>query len=255
MRAPDLHRLFDRLRGRRLASLVAITVAVPVLVSLGVAAHFWSTAGRLASYRPAEPSRLYAAPLVLRVGGPVDPVTLVADLRSLGYRRTSGAPGIGEMRVGAEALKIGLRRDARVGGGSRAAGASTLEVLFDSGRVRALHADGRALGSDAAVSLGRPLLYTYYDAELRECLPLRLDELPRHVVGAVLAAEDAGFFRHQGVAPVGIARAAWQDLRSGEVRSSTGLPEFGITGMTDVDGDLWIGTPQGKATIVRPADR
>ena len=45
------------------------------------------------------------------------------------------------------------------------------------------------------------------------------------------------------------------DLRSGEVRSSTGLPEFGITGMTDVDGDLWIGTPQGKATIVRPADR
>jgi hypothetical protein len=45
------------------------------------------------------------------------------------------------------------------------------------------------------------------------------------------------------------------DLRSGEVRSSTGLPEFGITGMTDVDGDLWIATPQGKATIVRPADR
>jgi penicillin-binding protein 1B len=201
-----------------LASLVAITVAVPVLVSLGVAAHFWSTAGRLASYRPAEPSRLYAAPLVLRVGGPVDPATLVADLRSLGYRRTSGAPGIGEMRVGAEGLTIGLRRDARVGGGSRAASASTLEVLFDSGRVRALRADGRALGSDAAVSLGRPLLYTYYDAELRECLPLRLDELPRHVVGAVLAAEDAGFFRHQGVAPVGIARAAWQDLRSGEVR-------------------------------------
>ena len=45
------------------------------------------------------------------------------------------------------------------------------------------------------------------------------------------------------------------DLRSGEVRSSTGLPEFGISGMTDVDGDLWIGTPAGKAQIVRPADR
>ncbi len=45
------------------------------------------------------------------------------------------------------------------------------------------------------------------------------------------------------------------DLRSGEVRSSTGLPEFGITGMTDVDRDLWIATPAGKAMIVRPADR
>ena len=36
------------------------------------------------------------------------------------------------------------------------------------------------------------------------------------------------------------------DLRSGEVRSSTGLPEFGITGMTDVDGDLWIATPRAR---------
>ena len=45
------------------------------------------------------------------------------------------------------------------------------------------------------------------------------------------------------------------DLRSGEVRSSTGLPEFGITGMTDVGRDLWIATPVGKAMIVRPADR
>ena len=198
--------------------LLAVTVAVPLIVSLAVAAHFWSTAGRFASYRPAEPSRLYAAPLVLRVGGPVDLATLVADLRTLGYRRTSGAPGIGEMRVGAEGLKIGLRRDARVAGGSHAAVASTLDVLLDSGRVRALRADGRALGGDAAVSLGRPLLYTYYDAELRECRPLRLDELPRHVVDAVIAAEDSGFFRHPGVAPVGILRAAWEDVRAGEVR-------------------------------------
>ena len=45
------------------------------------------------------------------------------------------------------------------------------------------------------------------------------------------------------------------DLRSGEVRSSTGLPEFGIAAMTDVDRDLWLATPAGKVMIVRPADR
>ena len=36
------------------------------------------------------------------------------------------------------------------------------------------------------------------------------------------------------------------DLRSGRVRSSTGLPEFGVTGMTDVGGDVWLATPAGK---------
>lgn len=39
-----------------------------------------------------------------------------------------------------------------------------------------------------------------------------LDELPEHVVHAVLAAEDARFFRHPGVDPLAIARATLQVL-------------------------------------------
>ena len=36
------------------------------------------------------------------------------------------------------------------------------------------------------------------------------------------------------------------DLRSGRVLSSTGLPEFGVAGMADVGGDVWLSTPPGK---------
>jgi outer membrane protein assembly factor BamB len=42
------------------------------------------------------------------------------------------------------------------------------------------------------------------------------------------------------------------DLRSGKVRSSTGLPEFGIMGLTVVGDDLWLSTPNGHLTVVRP---
>jgi hypothetical protein len=42
------------------------------------------------------------------------------------------------------------------------------------------------------------------------------------------------------------------DVRSGKVRSSTGLPQFGIRGMTIVGDDLWLSTPNGRVTIVRP---
>jgi hypothetical protein len=42
------------------------------------------------------------------------------------------------------------------------------------------------------------------------------------------------------------------DLRTGRPRSSTGLPQFGIAGITPVDDDLWISTPSGRVMIVRP---
>ena len=41
------------------------------------------------------------------------------------------------------------------------------------------------------------------------------DELPQVAIDAVLSAEDKDFFNHGGVDPVGIARAAWVDIRSG----------------------------------------
>lgn len=47
--------------------------------------------------------------------------------------------------------------------------------------------------------------------------PLRLDEVPRTLVQAVLAAEDLRFARHGGVDYAAIARAAWVNLRAGRV--------------------------------------
>src|SRR6185503_4259532 len=85
MRFTALIRPLERLRGQPLAWLLAAAVVAPVIVVLAAAGYFWSTAGRLAGYRAVEPSRLYAAPLVLRVGEPVDRAGLTADLESLGY--------------------------------------------------------------------------------------------------------------------------------------------------------------------------
>ena len=41
------------------------------------------------------------------------------------------------------------------------------------------------------------------------------------------------------------------DLETGRVRSSTGLPQFGIQGFTVVGDNLWLGTPNGHVMIVR----
>ena len=50
-------------------------------------------------------------------------------------------------------------------------------------------------------------------------LPTDPDRVSQHLVHAVLAAEDHRFFRHPGVDPLALARAAWQDLRARRVVS------------------------------------
>ncbi|HPC83647.1 MAG TPA: penicillin-binding protein 1C [Thermoanaerobaculaceae bacterium] len=50
-------------------------------------------------------------------------------------------------------------------------------------------------------------------------LPVALDRASPHLVHAVLAAEDRRFFRHPGVDPLALARAAWQDVRARRVVS------------------------------------
>jgi penicillin-binding protein 1C len=46
-----------------------------------------------------------------------------------------------------------------------------------------------------------------------------IDELPPVLIDAIVAVEDARFFEHDGVDRVGLARAAWQNLRAGRIVS------------------------------------
>src|SRR4051812_11717329 len=79
-------------------ALALLALVAPGLLFLGIAAHFWRVTSSFASYVPEQPSRLYAAPLVLQAGAPIDRQTLAADLAHLGYRDTAGVtPTAGEL--------------------------------------------------------------------------------------------------------------------------------------------------------------
>jgi len=61
------------------------------------------------------------------------------------------------------------------------------------------------------------VLYEARASDGGRALTLSSDALPPVLVAATIAAEDARFWHHVGVDPIGIARAAWHDLRHGEV--------------------------------------
>ena len=47
---------------------------------------------------------------------------------------------------------------------------------------------------------------------------VRFEDLSPHLVNALLATEDRGFYSHFGIAPMSVLRAAWVNLRAGRVR-------------------------------------
>lgn len=59
------------------------------------------------------------------------------------------------------------------------------------------------------------LIATYRDEVTRFIIDT--SDLPDHVRQAVIAAEDRDFFEHEGISPLGMARAAWANVTSGRV--------------------------------------
>ncbi len=205
-------------------ALSAAGVALLLLVAaFSAAGAFLHSAPQFPRPPYRQPSRLYGQPTHLAVGARYEPQLLADELTDEGYREVTGAVGsdspdpatalpAGAYRRGKDRVAVHLRRFVTAGATS---GGMAIDVSFAGDRVTALAVDGRPLAGAAAakgIDLEPPLLASYYGPEVDERTPVALAELPPYVSRAVLAAEDAGFYRHPGVSPAGILRAAWVDL-------------------------------------------
>lgn len=175
---------------------------------------FWQLSGQFAETRRQQPSRLYGRSVVLSQGGYLDSKNLARHLESVGYHQAPPAGPVrqGRFRLTPEKAEIFLRSFPTPAGW---VGGELLEAHLDDRRVRRLVLGGQQV---EAAPLEPPLIASYYGEEIRERRPLLLQETPDVLVQAVLAAEDASFFRHAGVSAKGTLRALWVNLKGGELR-------------------------------------
>jgi penicillin-binding protein 1C len=80
--------------------------------------------------------------------------------------------------------------------------------------------------------VGEPLRF-FLPADQRWRFPVKLSELPAELPRALVASEDRWFWRHPGVNPAAIARAAWANLAAGEVVSGASTIPMQIARMAD----------------------
>ncbi|MBI2207420.1 MAG: PBP1A family penicillin-binding protein [Candidatus Rokubacteria bacterium] len=186
-----------------------VVVGLAVVAAIALTTH---SALALRRFERAEARRatfVHAAGQLLAPGISVRAIDLGATLGRLRYVETRGAPGApGQHRRTAAQWDIAPRG----GGVDGATGRLRLDLRGD--RITKVTLDNEPVSD---VRLEGEVLTSAGDRVGEDYRPVQLGDVPPVAMRAILAAEDHRFFDHRGVDLVGLARAAWVNMRSGRV--------------------------------------
>ena len=156
------------------------------------------------------PSNVYSDSFILYPGQNIKGIRLLTRLKRLGYLPVSEQPTRpGEYQIRPEALDIFLHDfsypDKDFSGFS-------IHLTIDQGRIKGIT---RSLSGEklALFELEPELIAGFFDQDWEERDLVQLEDVPPHLIEAILAVEDNRFYRHAGIDPRSIARAFWVNLK------------------------------------------
>lgn len=199
-------------RRRWALSMLGVGVGIGLLVIFGL--------GLAASFAPIElpeldvPSRLYSQPYWIRGGTSVDASGIVRRLQRLGYHEvTQGELKPGEFRKSKRKVSFNRRpfRGPLADGGE---GVFTLR-LDSARRIRSIR--GSHGEPQARVALEPEIIGELHGRQREDRYIVPLNEMPAHLVDAVLVVEDRRFYEHGGIDLRRLAGAFLANLRAGRI--------------------------------------
>jgi penicillin-binding protein 1B len=157
------------------------------------------------------PAKVYARPLELFAGASLAADDLAYELEVMGYRkvRTPRSPG----QVARNRNRFDIYTRGFQFPGEREPARRVL-VDLSSDRVKSLSAGGKRVD---LMRLDPVQIGGIYPSHGEDRVLVRLDDVPDTLRLGLLAVEDRGFYQHWGFSFIGIARAAFSNLRSGHV--------------------------------------
>jgi penicillin-binding protein 1B len=194
----------------RLVLILLTAVTLPVVIGCSVLIYYYLKFNvmvdrRLQGERWQVPARLYARPLVLRTGMPMNVRAFVNVLNGLKYEEKDDIPAApGEFAVGAKTVTLTPRRPG-----------PAEPVLLEIEKDRIKEMRGLSTKRSYATLTLEPELITYLFDEAREKKrTVHYEEYPDHLIKAVLAIEDRRFFSHPGLDPFRIVGAAIRNIQA-----------------------------------------
>ncbi len=160
---------------------------------------------------------IYAAPLHLFVNGQHRQANLIRHLQDVGYVQQGPAPNDtrGRFIVSGNTVEIAPGSEAVI---NNAKAFPALRVVFGpngNGILSLMETEKRQDLQEALVEPEKISSTINKDREKRKNVEFK--ELPKHLVDAIVAAEDRSFFDHSGISLRGIMRAFFRNTEAGEI--------------------------------------
>jgi penicillin-binding protein 1B len=158
------------------------------------------------------PAQVYASPLELYAGLPLTLPGLEHELQRLHYRRADRPDHPGTYHLAGEQIELALR-PARFADETR--DAQRLTITAGAKGIESL-SDGT--GHEVPVLRLEPLLIgSIFPIHGEDRIVLSPEEVPPLLPQALKAVEDRKFDTHHGVDPFAMLRAAWVNMRAGQI--------------------------------------
>jgi penicillin-binding protein 1B len=159
------------------------------------------------------PSRVYARPLELAPGSPMNAQALGVELDAARYTEDAAARAPGTFHREGDRYTISRREFIYLDGRERA---RRIVLTLDKGRIATL-ADADSKAPIDRVRLDPARIATLYGQSQEDRRVIALGEVPLLLLSGLQAVEDRDFKHHHGVNVAAIVRAAWVNLIAGHV--------------------------------------
>jgi penicillin-binding protein 1B len=202
-----------------LKKIIKYALLVFILSVFGLAVYGWYLSNqvekRFSARRWSIPSTVYSDTTLLYPGQRFDPSLFKEKLVNLGYHRVNHLPSRkGEIQIRPDALDIFLN-DLKTPWTQRAG--FPVQIGFSEDRIGTI--SRRDSGETIPIlELEPEEIMQFFGPERERRQLISIEQVPEHLIRAILAAEDHRFFQHYGVDFRGILRALVTNLRHGAIR-------------------------------------
>jgi penicillin-binding protein 1B len=216
-------RRFGQIKRRKrrqlsLSQMLKWTLLVIAVAGIGLTLYCWYLSvqieKRFSGRRWSIPSKVFSDSTILYPGQTLNRPLFTEKLRQLGYHEVSHEPErAGEMRNFETVSEVFLRdyeAPPRERKGFR------VQIEFWKNEIDSIFLPDK--GEHVPILELEPQEIAMLFGPERERRQLvSINQVPRHLIHAVLSAEDKRFYEHHGVDPVGIGRAFFTNLRRGAI--------------------------------------
>jgi penicillin-binding protein 1B len=216
---------------RRLAKWLLWLVGILTVSLVGAFVYFYTEATTdldqwmQGTNRSVNPSNIYARPLTLRVGQRITPTKIVDQLRLASYSEATANQGRarGTYRLIDQTLEVVPGNTAVM---DRQRVFPHVRIEFDAKQQQIDAIVDDTTGRPMEVCQIEPILISTITRSIGRAssstergvrYEVTYQQLPVHLVNAVLTIEDKSFFQHRGVNVLAIVRALWRNLQAEEV--------------------------------------